>query len=99
MALFDFLTKPITDGIREIKHQLTALNMKLDEAFTKLAADDAQLKKALGEVRTNTDTLIAEIAKLKDTDLTPEQEAIVNSISTSAQGLDDVVPDAPEATA
>lgn len=87
--------------LRIIKNQLAQLTMNLTEAFAQLAASDTELKKALGEVRTNTDTLIQQVASLKDAlanvTLTPEQQAIVDSISATAQQLDDIVPDAPTA--
>lgn len=77
--------------------KLDTIQMTLTEAFTSLAASDAELKKDLTEVRGNTDALLAKIAELQNTTLTDEQVAIVNSIAGSAKGIDDIVPDAPTA--
>lgn len=78
---------------------LTKTIMNLTEAFASLAASDTELKKDLAEVKTNTATLVQQVADLKaalaNVTLTPEQQAIVDSIATTAQTLDDIVPDAP----
>lgn len=79
----------------QLNNKLDKIQMTLNDAFTSLAASDAELKKDLTEVRTNTDALLAKIAELQNTTLTDEQAAIVTSIAASAQGIDDIVPDAP----
>lgn len=93
--------KPLLDGLRRIESKLDTITMTLTDAFTSLAASDAELKKDLAEVSTNTATLVQQVADLKaalaNVSLTPEQQATVDSIAATAQTLDAIVPDAPTA--
>lgn len=102
---FDYFRSPpcsVPAGIwQTLNSKLDKIQMTLTEAFASLAASDAELKKDLAEVRTNTDTLVQQVADLKaalaNVTLTPEQQAVVDGIAATAQSLDDIVPDAPTA--
>lgn len=77
-----------------INQKLDNLVMKLKEAFDKLSADNTQLNKALGEIQSTVTDLKDQIEKLSgDPDLTPDQQNVVDSLTETAQKLDDLVPD------
>jgi hypothetical protein len=89
--------RPDATTLDTILIEIRRLIMTSAEAFEKIAKSDEQLKKGLAEVRTKIDAQTALIEKLQNTELTPEQETLVNDLSTQTQALDDIVPDAPPA--
>lgn len=73
----------------------TALTAKLTSISTGIAAVGSQLTKSHDEI-------VAKLGQLSSTSTTPEQDALIDSITSSlsaaqatAQTLDDIVPDAP----
>ena len=75
--------------------QIKSLVMTVIQAFEKVAEDNAQLKKALGEIRKKIDEQSELIVKLQSTELNADQEAIVTDLAATTQSLDDVIPDPP----
>lgn len=66
--------------------------MKLSELTAHLQSVDAQLTKAKAEITAKLDELAAALA---DVDVPPAASEAMAALSATAQGLDDIVPDAP----
>lgn len=68
--------------------------MKLSELSAQLQAVDQQLTKAKAEIAAKLDELTAALA---DVDVPPAASEAMAALAATAQGLDDIVPDAPAA--
>lgn len=88
----DATKEDIKLAVEQIKEHI---DMKLKDLPGVLVSVKEQIEKAKAEV-------IAKIAALEaalgDVDLSPEAEAALESLKATAQGIDDIVPDAPSPT-
>lgn len=88
-----------TDRLDGIRSQLKKILMKIDEAFATFAEANVKLDDIAAKLTEGFAEITDLIGRLQNTDLTPEQETIVNQLSSKigsiqpqAQAIADVVP-------
>lgn len=87
---FSTYLSPGDPVVQTINAKLQTINMNITEAIQQIKDAKEKLDKAKKEILEKIQSLI-DVAGT----LTPEQEDAVADLTTAAQALDDVVPDAP----
>src|SRR5712671_1877479 len=89
----------LRDTLVRIEHKLDKLLMTVQEAIDTLAAENVKLDDISAKLTEGFAEITALIGQLQNTNLTPEQEALVNSIKgkvdavqPQAQQIADIVP-------
>lgn len=97
--LDDRFLNPLLVQLHQLNERTATIMTTQTELQAALAASNAQLQKAFGELRGAVDTLTQQVRDLTDAvqnaPVSPELQAAADAIKATSQELDDIVPDAP----